>query len=86
MRFFQNSTKWMYAFVRLLKWMLLTSKISKQKTRVLEHSKKVEAILVNHPALDPDTVRHTLILLELEPEERLRRALLRGQTFNYGPR
>lgn len=35
-----------------------------------------------HPGADFDTIRHTLILLKMEPIERLRRALLRAQTAN----
>ena len=32
-----------------------------------------------HPEADPDNIRHTLLLLRLEPVERLRRALTRGK-------
>lgn len=32
-----------------------------------------------HPEVDPDNIRHTLILLDMPPVERLRRALLRGK-------
>jgi hypothetical protein len=38
------------------------------------------ALLVDrYPEVDPDNVRHTLILLNEEPVERLRRALRRGR-------
>jgi transcriptional regulator with XRE-family HTH domain len=40
------------------------------------------AILKKHTKADPDTIRHTLILLQEEPIERLRRSLLRGRKFN----
>jgi hypothetical protein len=35
--------------------------------------------LAAHPNADPDNVRHTLILLELPPLERLQRGLIRGR-------
>lgn len=38
----------------------------------------VEAIVHRHPEADPDNVRHTLILLQEPPIERLRRSLRRG--------
>jgi hypothetical protein len=42
-------------------------------------SARVKKILAAHPDADPDTVRHTLILLELPPLERLQRSLIRGR-------
>ena len=39
---------------------------------------KVKSVLEKYPDADPDNVRHTLILRELPPEERLARSLLRG--------
>jgi hypothetical protein len=39
---------------------------------------KVETVMKKHPEADRDNVRHTLILLEMPPEERLARSLLRG--------
>jgi transcriptional regulator with XRE-family HTH domain len=41
--------------------------------------RRVTAIRKRHPEIDPDTVRHTLILLDEKPVERLRRALRRGR-------
>lgn len=41
----------------------------------------VRDIMHQNPSLDPDTVRQTLILLRLDPWERLRRSLLRGRGF-----
>ena len=38
----------------------------------------VRAVLAIRPEADPDNVRHTLILLDMPPEERLARSLLRG--------
>jgi len=40
---------------------------------------RVEKVLAAHPAADPDNVRHTLILLEQPPLERLQRSLIRGR-------
>ncbi len=42
-------------------------------------SARVEHVLALHPEADPDNVRHTLILLELPPLERLQRSLIRGR-------
>ena len=41
----------------------------------------VEAIVRLHPEADPDTIRLTLMALELTPEERLGRSLRRGRGF-----
>jgi hypothetical protein len=40
---------------------------------------RVEKVLAAHPHADPDNVRHTLILLEQPPLERLQRSLIRGR-------
>jgi hypothetical protein len=42
-------------------------------------SARVGKILAAHPHADPDNVRHTLILLEQPPLERLQRSLIRGR-------
>ena len=42
-------------------------------------SMRVQKILAAHPDADPDNIRHTLILLEQPPLERLRRSLTRGR-------
>lgn len=39
----------------------------------------VAAAMQRNPGLDPDTVRHTLSLLRLDPLTRLNRSLLRGR-------
>ena len=41
----------------------------------------VRAVLAVRPEADPDNVRHTLILLQLPPLERLRRSLTRGRAL-----
>jgi hypothetical protein len=40
---------------------------------------RVEQVLARHPEADRDNVRHTLILLEQPPLERLQRSLIRGR-------
>jgi len=50
----------------------------RQQGRSLQ--RQVAKILKRHPEVDPDTVRHTLILLDEQPVERLRRALRRGRS------
>ncbi len=42
-------------------------------------SARVEKIVAAHPGADRDNVRHTLILLEQPPLERLQRSLIRGR-------
>jgi hypothetical protein len=42
-------------------------------------SARVGKILAEHPSADRDNVRHTLILLDLPPLERLQRSLIRGR-------
>jgi hypothetical protein len=43
---------------------------------------EVNRIVKRHPGVDPDNIRHTLLLLDEEPIERLRRALQRGRPVN----
>jgi hypothetical protein len=44
-------------------------------------SMRVRKIVATHPHADPDNVRHTLILLEQPPLERLQRSLIRGRAI-----
>ena len=44
--------------------------------------RRVQDIVHRHKRVDPDNIRHTLILLEEKPVERLRRALLRARRIN----
>jgi len=44
-------------------------------------SEKVQTVLKSHPNADPDNIRHTLILLEKPPLERLQLSLLRGRAY-----
>jgi transcriptional regulator with XRE-family HTH domain len=41
-----------------------------------------EAIAARHPNLDRDNIRHTLLLLEEEPLDRLHRGLTRGRKIH----
>jgi transcriptional regulator with XRE-family HTH domain len=43
----------------------------------------VDRIMKRHKKADRDTIRHTLILLEEKPVNRLRRALLRAEKFDF---
>jgi len=53
-----------------------------QADRWAEHlMTSVNRVLAKHPDADPDNVRHTLILLEQPPLERLKRSLLRGRAL-----
>jgi hypothetical protein len=47
---------------------------------------RVRRVLAAHPDADPDNVRHTLILLEQPPLERLRRSLIRGRAAAFPER
>jgi hypothetical protein len=40
---------------------------------------QVRRVIEKHPEADPDNVRHTLIMLQKPPLERLQRSLLRGR-------
>jgi hypothetical protein len=42
-------------------------------------SARIGKVLAAHPEADRDNVRHTLILLEQPPLERLQRSLIRGR-------
>jgi len=44
-------------------------------------ARRVQDIARKHPEADPETIRLTLIALELPPEERLQRSLRRGRGF-----
>jgi len=53
--------------------------VAKAKRWAQRLSKRVEEIVASHPQADRDNIRHTLILLELPPFERLQRSLIRGR-------
>ncbi len=50
--------------------------------RVRELLREAARIAGRHPDADPDNVRHTLLLLDEEPVDRLRRALQRAQPIH----
>jgi hypothetical protein len=64
--------------------MSVKNQVSRERTagrwaaRLME---SVRAVLAVRPEADPDNVRHTLILLEFPPLERLRRSLTRGRAL-----
>ncbi len=45
--------------------------------------KEIDRISKQHRSVEPDNVRHTLLLLDERPVERLRRALRRGRQLNF---
>jgi plasmid stabilization system protein ParE len=49
-------------------------------------SARVEKVLAEHPDADRDNVRHTLILLQKPPLERLQRSLIRGRATAIFPK
>jgi hypothetical protein len=51
--------------------------------RMRKLAAETQRILKKHGDCDRDNVRHTLLLLDEKPEERLRRALRRGRYFNF---
>ncbi len=57
------------------------SALSPEQARrwALRLTARVEQVLAAHPEADRDNVRHTLILLEQPPLERLQRSLIRGR-------
>jgi hypothetical protein len=56
-----------------------TNQPAKARRWALRLSARVGKVLAAHPHADPDNVRHTLILLEQPPLERLQRSLIRGR-------
>lgn len=56
-----------------------SKKIAQAKRWAVRLSARVQKVLAAHPKADPDNVRHTLILLEQPPLERLQRSLIRGR-------
>jgi hypothetical protein len=52
---------------------------AKAQRRARRLSMRVGKVLAANPHTDPDNVRHTLILLEQPPLERLHRSLIRGR-------
>lgn len=55
---------------------------SRAEQRALAVMANVQAIMHENPTLNPDNVRHTLLLLHEKPIDRLRRALLRAQAVH----
>jgi hypothetical protein len=55
------------------------SKSAQARRWALRLAARVQKVLAAYPEADPDNVRHTLILLEKPPLERLQRSLIRGR-------
>jgi len=53
-----------------------------EELNALNIAKSTNEIILRYPELDIDTIRHTILLLQEKPIERLRRGLLRGRKFN----
>jgi len=53
-----------------------------EEDRIRKTARLTNALIAENPKLDRDDVRHTLLLLEEEPIDRLRRALIRGTKIN----
>jgi transcriptional regulator with XRE-family HTH domain len=51
--------------------------------RIRTLASEARRIARRHPGSDPDNIRHTLLLLEESPADRLRRALRRGRPFDF---
>ena len=51
------------------------------RLRARELLRKLEQVLTEHPEADRDNVRHTLLLLDEPPVDRLERGLLRGRAL-----
>jgi len=57
----------------------ITTATAKARRWARRLSERVERTIKAHPEADRDNIRHTLILLEQPPLERLRRSLIRGR-------
>ena len=68
-----------YSPVACMKQRAQVSDEAKARRWALRLSARVKKVLAAHPHADPDNVRHTLILLEQPPLERLQRSLIRGR-------
>jgi len=63
--------------------MVLLEEENAQEKLTERRIKKLNAILRKHPKADRGNVWHTLILLDQNPIDRLKRALVRGRKFNF---
>ena len=58
-----------------------SKKAAQAKRWATRLTSRVQQVLAAHPEADPDNVRHTLILLEQPPLERLQRSLIRARAI-----
>lgn len=72
-------TDWEYRYIRTMNQKSAATNQMDAQAWAQDLTAKVNAVLAMHPDADPDNVRHTLILLEKPPLERLQRSLIRGR-------
>lgn len=60
----------------------LLKETDSDEMKIIQIARQTDKIIEKNPHLDRDNVRHTLILLEEEPIQRLRRGLLRAGKRN----
>ncbi len=56
---------------------------SPDERNILKLVKLIDEIVSDDPELDRENVRHTLLLLQEKPIERLKRGLIRGRRINF---
>ena len=56
--------------------------VNLEKEKIIRIAEMTDEIIEEFSELDRDNVRHTLLLLQEKPVERLRRGLKRGRKFN----
>jgi len=56
--------------------------MTREEKKIRYIAKRTDQILAENPGLDRENVRHTLILLQEKPINRLRRGLIRGRQIN----
>jgi len=61
----------------------LLEKENKEVAKIRRLQKRLEEIMEEHLHADRENIWHTLLLMELSPEERLERTLRRGRKFNF---
>ena len=60
----------------------ILEEISPQERMIQAIAGRTDEIMAENPALHRENVRHTLLLLEESPIDRLRRALIRGRAID----
>jgi transcriptional regulator with XRE-family HTH domain len=60
----------------------ILEEISPQERMIQAVASRTDEIIAGNPTLNRENVRHTLLLLEESPIDRLRRALIRGRAID----